>query len=145
MTLVFAGVVGTALAQRAPRSLGRFGLSILVALAAATVIYWRMTGDLTPYMVLQLGAIVLLLALVLLTRPANDPFPWAWVIAWYALAKLLETFDREIWDATGGLVAGHALKHLAAAAASGAALWPLFAADVRRVEGRSDRALEPER
>jgi hypothetical protein len=145
MTLVFAGVVGAALAQRVPGSMGRFGLSILAALGAGTVIYWRTTGDLTPYMTLQLGAIVLLIVLLLVTRPASDPFPWGWVIAWYALAKVVETFDREIWDATGGLVAGHALKHLAAAAASAAALWPLLGAHRRQIEAGTGRTVELER
>ena len=126
MTLVFAGVLGTALAQRVPGSAGRIGLPLLAALGAGTVVYWKVTGDLSPYMTLQLGGIVLLLVLLVVTREGSDPFPWAWVIAWYALAKMLESFDRGIWDATGGIVAGHALKHLAAAAASAAALWPLI-------------------
>ena len=127
MTLVFAGVVGTALAQRIPGSAGRFGLPLLAALGLGTVFYWKVTGDLAPYMTLQLGGIVILLVLVVATRKGDDPFPWAWVIAWYVLAKVLESFDHGVWDATGGIVAGHALKHLAAAAASAAALWPLLA------------------
>lgn len=127
MTLVFAGVLGTALAQRVPGSAGRIGLPLLAVLGAATVVYWKVTGDLTPYMAFQLGGILLLLVLLARTRDAADPFPWAWVIAWYVLAKVLETYDRGIWDATGGIVAGHTLKHLAAAAAGTAALWPLFA------------------
>jgi hypothetical protein len=126
MTLVFAGVLGTALAQRIPGSAGRFGLPLLAALGAGTVVYWKVTGDLTPYVTLQLGGILLLLVLLVATRREGDPFPWAWVIAWYAVAKVVESFDWQIWDATGGIVAGHALKHLAAAAASAAALWPLF-------------------
>jgi len=145
MTLIFAGVVGAALAQRVPGAMRRFGLSLLAALGAGTVVYWRMTGDLTPYMTLHLGAIVLLLILLLVTRPPSDPFPWGWVIAWYALAKVLETFDRDIWDATAGLVGGHALKHLAAAAASAAALWPLLATHGQRVEREMDRIVEAER
>jgi hypothetical protein len=127
MTLVFAGVLGTALAQRVPASAGRFGLPLLAALGAGTVVYWKATGDLTPYVALQLGGILLLLVLLVMTDKRSDPFPWAWVIAWYALAKSLESFDRGVWDATGGIVAGHALKHLAAAAAGAAALWPLLA------------------
>jgi hypothetical protein len=134
MTLVFAGVLGTALAQRVPGAAGRCGLPLLAALGAGTVVYWKMTGDLSPYVTLQLGGILMLLALLVLTRRGNDPFPWAWVIAWYVLAKVLESFDRQIWDATGGIVAGHALKHLAAAAASAAALWPLFVERGPRVE-----------
>ena len=128
MTLVFAGVLGAALAQRVPGAAARYGLPLLAALGAATVVYWKATGDLSPYMTLQLGGILMLLVLLVATRKGSDPFPWAWVIAWYALAKVLESFDRGIWDVTGGIVAGHALKHLAAAAASAAALWPLLVA-----------------
>jgi hypothetical protein len=35
----------------------------------------------------------------------------------YLIAKVLEAFDRPIYNALGGWVGGHALKHLAAAAA----------------------------
>ncbi len=126
MTLVFAGVLGTALAQRVRASAARFGVPLLIVIGAATVLYWKFSGDLFPYMALQLGGILMLLALMVVTNKAGDPFPWLWVVAWYVLAKILEHFDREIWDATGGIVAGHALKHLAAAAAGAAALWPLF-------------------
>ena len=66
-----------------------------------------------------------LLLLLLMTRRADDPFPWTWVIAWYALAKAAEEADRAIWSVTGGVIAGHTLKHLLAAAAVAAALWPL--------------------
>ena len=50
-----------------------------------------------------------------------------WLIAWYALAKIAETADRTIWDATHGMIAGHAIKHLLASMACAAALWPLIA------------------
>jgi len=39
------------------------------------------------------------------------------VAAFYGLAKLLETFDRQIFALDGGLLSGHTLKHLAAAMA----------------------------
>lgn len=127
MTLVFAGVVGTALAQRIPGNAGRWALPLLAAFGVASVVYWKATGNLAPYVILQLGGIVVLLVLLVATRNAADPFPWAWVIAWYALAKAAESADHGIWNATSGIVAGHTLKHLLAAAAGAAALWPLLA------------------
>ncbi len=78
----------------------------------------------------------------MLTRRRMDPFPWAWVVVWYVVAKVAELADQRIWDATHGVIAGHALKHLFATAASAAALWPLFAranevaSTVRRSAGR---------
>jgi hypothetical protein len=41
-----------------------------------------------------------------------------WIIGWYVAAKLLEHYDVVIFRWTG-LVSGHTLKHLAAAAATG--------------------------
>lgn len=125
MTLVFAGILGTALAQRVRGHPARWALPLLVAFGAASVVYWKSTGDLSPYVTLQLGGIVLLLWLLVATDRRSDPFPWGWVVAWYALAKAAEALDWGIWNVTGGIVAGHALKHLLAAMASAAALWPL--------------------
>jgi len=127
MTLVFAGVLGAAIAQRIGSDVGRVALSLLVPLGVLSVLYWNMTGDLALYLAVQFGGIGGVLLLLVLTRKGNDPFPWAWVLAWYALAKIVEYWDRPIWDATHGLIAGHTLKHLLAAVAGAALLWPLRA------------------
>jgi hypothetical protein len=42
----------------------------------------------------------------------------AWVIGWYGLSKVLEHFDREVFDLLGYTMSGHTLKHLAAAVAT---------------------------
>ena len=127
MTLVFAGVLGTAIAQRAGNDIGRLSLALLVPLGIASVAYWKATGDLSLYVALQLGGIVGLLLLMLLTRKGNDSIPWAWVVGWYALAKVAEFADQTIFEVTHHLISGHTLKHLLAAAAGAAALWPLRA------------------
>jgi len=101
-------------------------LALLVPLGIVSIVYSRMTADLSLYLTPQLGGLAGLLSLVLLTRNSEDSIPWAWVLAWYVLAKAAEIADQAIWDATRGLIAGHTLKHLLAAAAGAAALWPLF-------------------
>ena len=37
------------------------------------------------------------------------------LLFWYVIAKVAETADVALWNATGGLVAGHMIKHVAAA------------------------------
>lgn len=127
MTLVFAGILGAAVAQRVGANAGRRVLALFVPLGVASVAYWNLTGDLSLYLVLQFGGIGGLLLILLITRNGDDPIPWRWVVAWYVLAKVAETMDGTIWHATGGLIAGHAIKHLLAATAAAAALWPLRA------------------
>lgn len=127
MTLVFAGVLGAALAQRVGQNVAGVSLAVLFVAGIASIAYWRLTGDLSLYVTLQFGGFGALLLLLLLTRKGDDPFPWWWLIGWYALAKLLEAGDAAIWRATSGLLAGHAMKHVAAAAAGVAVLSPLLA------------------
>jgi hypothetical protein len=93
-------------------------LAALCAAGVATVVWWRVTGDLRPYLLLQ-GAPLLLV-----------PF-WQWqggarprarimfgiAIAGYVAAKACEVFDHEILEAVA-VVSGHTLKHLLAAAAA---------------------------
>ncbi len=120
MTIVLAGVIGAAIAERIGERASLFALFALVAAGVASVLYWRATGNLTPYGVFQFGGIALLIVVLLMTMAHSDPFPWTWVVAWYAIAKIAELGDTFIWHATDGVIAGHAIKHVAAAAACGA-------------------------
>jgi hypothetical protein len=122
MTVIFAGVLGMAIAQRVGDHATRAVLAAMLALGVASVLYWRVSRDLSLYLVLQFGGIAALVVLLLATRRTADPFPWWWLVGWYALAKAAEAGDRALWDATGGLFAGHALKHVFAAIGG----WGLF-------------------
>ena len=112
-------------AQVVDRVSVRAGLALLgpmLLAGAASALYWIATeragaGNLVPYVIVQGYAVLILLAFTLLlpsryTR-GSDVY---WVFAAYAIAKLMELFDRELF-AVGNLVSGHTLKHLAAAVA----------------------------
>ena len=120
MTLVIAGVVGAAVAQRISERAAILALVALIVAGADSVLYWRASGNLTPYAVFQFGAIGTLLALLLVTRAERDPFAWGWIAGWYCFAKAAELGDQAVWQWSGGIVAGHAIKHLSAAAAGAA-------------------------
>ena len=125
MTLAFAGVLGTAIAQRVGQNVARVAIAVLFELGVVSVFYWKFVGDLSLYILLQFGGIAALLAILFLTKRGDDPFPWWWLVGWYSLSKVLELADRTIWDATGELIAGHSLKHLTAAIAGAGLLYPL--------------------
>ena len=65
---------------------------------------------------MQIYAVLTLLAILLLPPRYTRSSDLLAVVGFYALAKLLETFDRAVFS-TGHIVSGHTLKHLAAAAA----------------------------
>ncbi|UXC16717.1 MULTISPECIES: hypothetical protein [Comamonas] len=122
MVPVFAGVLGLALqSQLNARAAWLTALAVLLGGPLALWI-WLQTGQLLPWAVLQ-GAGMVLLVVVALWQQRSPPaaplirWPLAAVVAWYALAKLFELGDAAVWAGSGHLVAGHALKHLAAALA----------------------------
>jgi hypothetical protein len=122
MTVAFMALLALLLAERVGGSHRLVTLGLLVGCGAATVFYWAWTeaqgrGDLRPYGLVQFLPVVLIPLLLVL-------FPARWIRSgWlcgafglYVAAKLLEHFDRQVFAATG--MGGHALKHLAAAAAA---------------------------
>lgn len=117
MTVGFMGLLTALLAEYLDlrRVLPLLATTVLVGVAS--VVWWRISGDLRLYGWVQfmpLGVIVLLLVLF---RPAPVPASWlALALACYALAKAFEHFDPELFALTGNTVSGHSLKHLAAAA-----------------------------
>jgi Ceramidase len=115
MTVVFAGVFGAMLAERVSTRSGLAVLLLMLVVGPASVFYWRATGDLSLYAVVQFGGMAAILLLLSLTPRGHDPFPWWALIAWYGFAKIVEFGDVFVWHATREAFAGHMLKHLSAA------------------------------
>jgi hypothetical protein len=91
---------------------------LLALYAIGSVFYWDFTeqrgvGDLRPYILAQffpLAAIPLIMALFPTRHRESRQLIFAF--GWYALAKLFEHFDKEIFEMLK--VSGHTLKHLTA-------------------------------
>lgn len=125
MTVAFMALFSLLLGERVfpSPSQNRYRLWLLVAAGVASAFYWSWTeslgrGDLRPYLLVQFLPI-LLLPFILLMFPArylSNRLLLA-AIAWYFAAKLLEHFDSRIFEILG-VMGGHALKHVAAAAAA---------------------------
>lgn len=125
MSVAFAGLLGLAAAGRVGLRAGRATAVAVLLAGPLAVAWWARTGDLLPWATLQLGGMLVVLALAgLPQRPGALALNLFAVIAWYGAAKLFEAGDHAVFAATGQWVSGHTLKHLCAA---GAAL-PVLAA-----------------
>ena len=117
MTIAFAGVFGAVVAERVSARGGFASLAGMLALGLASVVYWKYTDNIAPYAAVQFGGMAGVVALLATTPRGAEALPWWGLIAWYALSKLLELGDSAVWHASSAVVAGHPLKHLAAAMA----------------------------
>jgi hypothetical protein len=120
MTIAFMSLVAAVVSERINVRIGSALLWPLVLLGLASVVYWRWSAlagfeNLRPYLAVQFGSIAVVLAVSLLYR---SRYTHGWVIfvlaAAYAVAKVVEVYDRQIFEA-GQWLSGHTLKHLAAA------------------------------
>ncbi len=121
MTITFMSMVAAVIMERISLRLGLWLLPILLIVGMGSVLQWnwsemRGAGDLRFYAAVQAwSAMVILLALLFPARYTRSR-DLGFVVGFYALAKVLEYFDKPIF-ATLHVVSGHTLKHLAAAAA----------------------------
>jgi hypothetical protein len=112
MTVAFMGLYVALLAEYAGADLERPLLLPAVIVGTATVLFWHWTGDLRPYFALQ-GA-VFASALVMLATMESVFRQKAYIVGalgLYAAAVAFEQLDRELFALTGGVIAGHAVKH----------------------------------
>lgn len=122
MVPVFAGVLGLAVQSLMPQRAAVIATAMVLLGGPVALWVWLQTGQLLPWALLQGGGMLLLgvLAVWQWRKPVAAPhiqWPLAAVVAWYVLAKLLELGDATIWAASAQMVAGHGLKHIAAAMA----------------------------
>lgn len=121
MVLAFAGLLGLAAVQAVSRRAGVALAAAVLVLGLAAVQVWAVSGNLLPWAVLQGGGMIFILGVAGLrpVQPAHGlQIRWAWVIAFYALAKGLELADHEVFALTGQLISGHSLKHAVASLAA---------------------------
>lgn len=125
MTIVFMSFLSATLSELVSPKIGYPFLFPLLVIGVFSVYWWHYTellerGDLRLYYWVQFfPMLAIILLLMLYYTPAMKPVlrAMAWIVVWYAIAKILEQLDYPILRVLG--VGGHALKHLAAAASTG--------------------------
>ncbi len=119
MTVAFMGLLAALLGEHLSPRLERPLLLAAVAVGIASVILWKHTDDLRVYIWVQLAPL-LVIPFVIAVFPGRFTHRHYlfYGVGFYALAKVAEYYDREIFALTSNMLSGHSLKHLLAAAAS---------------------------
>ena len=129
MAIAFTGLFAGLLADRVSLALGRATLAPLVALGIASVAWWALFDDLRLYIVVQFFPIVAIPVLMWAYRGRHTTDSGlAAALGCYVVAKVVEEADGLVLG-FGGLVSGHTLKHLLAAA-GGWFVYRMLASDV---------------
>ena len=116
MAIGFISILTAIFAERVDPGLARGLFPWLLAAGIGSVLYWHWFDDLRPYVLVQFGSLLALVLILLFYRRPGSSLLWI-ALGFYALAKLLEAADAQVFALSDGIVSGHALKHLAAAAA----------------------------
>lgn len=123
MTIVAMGFLAILLSDRISPKFGFYSLIPLIALGILSVGFWEYTeflgkGDLRFYYFVSYYPIIMLPILLLFfpSRYTGNYFLIEAVL-WYALAKITESFDKQIYAFTNNIISGHTIKHVVAAIA----------------------------
>lgn len=136
MTLAFVGVLIGCLAVIVEARLERW-LGPALVLGLGSVLHWRLTGDLRVYAWVQLAPLLVVPVVLVLYRERAEAArlarPLGLALVLYLLAKVAEVGDGPLFELTGGLMSGHTLKHLLAAASTASllTLYPRRASTLR--------------
>jgi len=81
-----------------------------------SVFWWRHSGDLRLYIVVQFFPLIAMPILIAAFPPRYSHSGLLLVsLGFYILCKIVEILDKEIFRITRGVISGHTLKHLTAA------------------------------
>jgi hypothetical protein len=118
MTVAFMGLFAALLSEHFGARLERALLVPAVVIGIASVLWWTIADDLRVYVWVQFAPL-LVIPYVLAAYPGRytHRLYLLYGVGFYALAKIAEHFDREIFALTSDVLSGHSLKHLLAAAA----------------------------
>jgi hypothetical protein len=122
LALAMTALLSAQLTERVSPPIGLRVMPILVGIGIVSVLYWHWSeqvgaGNLNFYIVVQFYSllVIVLLAIFFPSRYTRASEIYV-ALGWYAVAKLAEVGDREIYD-LGHLISGHTAKHVLAAIA----------------------------
>lgn len=116
MTIAFMGLSAALVGEHAGERLGRMLLRPAVAVGIASVFWWHYSDDLRIYIWVQAAPLIAIpFVLALFPGRYTHRHYLLYGVAFYALAKVAEYYDRETYALTSFFVSGHSLKHLLAA------------------------------
>ena len=126
MSIAFMSLAAAVVADRIHARAGNgWLLLVLVLFGLASLLYWHVTerlgrGDLRFYGFIQFYPLILF-PLVAWLFPQHRYVSNRYLLlifAWYALSKIMEFLDAQVFILLGYTFSGHTLKHLAAAASA---------------------------
>lgn len=125
MTLVFMSFLSATISECINIRAGKYLLFPLLIAGITSVLWWHHTesvgrGDLRFYGFAQFYPIIFAPLIYLFFRSSiykKGFYSLVMAIGWYAIAKVFEHFDKDIYSFTG-FISGHSVKHLAAAVAT---------------------------
>jgi hypothetical protein len=119
MAVAFAGVISLAAGSRLGATVSERATPILLMLAPLAAVAAYTLQNVLPWAIVQFGGMALIVWLACLPRSKAMPSIHLGVlITLYALAKLFEAQDTQVFELTQGLISGHSLKHIAASLAA---------------------------
>jgi hypothetical protein len=119
MAVAFAGVISLAAGSRLGEAVSERATPLLLLLAPLAAVAAYTLHNVLPWVIVQFGGMALIVWLACLPRSKAMPgIHLGALIALYAVAKLLEAQDSQVFELTQGLISGHSLKHIAASLAA---------------------------
>lgn len=118
MTIAFMGLFAALVSEHLGARHETRLLAAALAVGIFSVFWWQYSGDLRVYVWVQ-GAPLLAIPYVIAAFPGryDRRHYLLYGVGLYALAKVAELLDHQVYAATGAAISGHSLKHLLAAAA----------------------------
>lgn len=136
MTLAFMALLIALLSEHLGEPFERYGLMPALFVGVVSVLWWRYSGDLRFYIWVQAAPLLAIPFVLVMFRGRHGHRLYLVLgLVFYALAKMAELRDQEIFEWTDFALSGHSLKHLLAAMAP-VSLWLMLQRRVPIPPGR---------
>jgi hypothetical protein len=114
MTIAFMGFFSLLIGDSISTKAGKQVLIPFVLIGLMSIVYWKFSGDLRLYAIVQFLPGILAPLMLLFYKQQSGLAKYYWtMILFYALAKIFEACDKQIFTMLD--LSGHSLKHLFAA------------------------------